>query len=698
MLMNPATFHPIALLIRALAASSVLLLVAACGESQSKTDTTPKATTTTATTAVASTQPIPVPLRGEFISRGTFANPHAHIPAQCSIETGHGTQSACLFCHTNGVAALNLGNNNPQAGANSNIGNLQADYAFGVVDYPFVVNSSINPWINTLKPEVLHAAVIALGETPADWPMQDYIRQNNWQAAFAKRPGSVKDWDPKVESPFRLFPGLNPADLPADTDGFVRTSRPADGFFKDDRGYLTGWRAINFMPYGIFTPLSGSVSGVYIRLPAQFMQDEQNQFDLKVIKANLDLVERNIQDRLTPGETHFIGAAKMITIVRGQYPLGTEFAHPLHYVDVQADGHDPAISRFPGTRAQRVKEIRWMVKSRVWYPAEFGQGLKEETAPVYANRKEGWIENGTGWILGGWIEDAQGDLRPQRPEELVQCVGCHSGNVRQSDIGQYPVFTSGTGNTIDSTWSLPRKLPGAAGWQEMNYLGYRANATAQPNQIPGHLTTPEPINRGFDQGEFRVFLDHVVGASLYGDMPETIERYLADRITPAHGYSAAWPDLDTLARRADEHPDAAQAIQRTQRQRLKLIREFTARGAYLDAQGHIRPELFLPTETMAREAARRYRQVVVTQRYVFGKDVFPETPLALRYFRKPGEGFAHQDGRPYQLGDVITDRPINTKQGDFSYGMGTTPTLIDTDKPFSQDGDFVPDYVPLLKP
>jgi hypothetical protein len=30
--------------------------------------------------------------------------------------------------------------------------------------------------------------------------------------------------------------------------------------------------------------------------------------------------------------------------------------------------------------------------------------------------------------------------------------------------------------------------------------------------------------------------------------------------------------------------------------------------------------------------------------------------------------------------------------------MGTTPTLIDTDKPFSQGGDFVPDYVPLLKP
>ncbi|ANJ67692.1 hypothetical protein A9404_10165 [Halothiobacillus diazotrophicus] len=662
--------------------------------------------------------PRPIPLRGEFISRDTFANPHAHIPAQCYIETGHGTQSACLFCHTNGVAALKLGNNNPQAGANPNIGNLQADYAFGVVDYPFVVNSSINPWINTLKPEVLRTAVSALGEHPDDWDMQSYIRQDNWQAAFAQRPGSVKDWDPKVASPFRLFPGLNPADLPADDDGFVRTTRPADGFFKDARGHITGWRAINFMPYGIFTPLAGSVSGIYIRLPAQYMMDEENRFDIAVYKANLDRVERNIQDRLAAGETHYVGAAKTVAIVRGQYPLGTEFAHPLHYVDVRADGHDPAVSRFPGSRAQRVKEIRWMIKSRVWYPEEFGQGLKEETAPVYANRKEGWIENGTGWMLGGWIEDASGALRPQRPDELVQCVGCHSGNVRQSDIGQYPVFTSGTGNTIDSTWSLPRKLPGAAGWQEMNYLGYQANPKATADGTPGHLTTPEPVNRGFNQGEFRVFLDHVVGASLYGDMPETIERYLAAEITQAHGYSAVWPDLTTLVDRltgpthtqADKGRVTDQAsppetasdipgtIERAQRQRLDLIREFTARGAYLDAQGCIRPELFLPTETQALAAARRYREVVVTQRYVYGKDVFPETPLALRYFRDPKEGFPHQDGRPYHPGDIITDRPINTKPGDFSYGMGITPTLIDTDKPFAQGGDFVGDYVPLLKP
>ena len=34
--------------------------------------------------------------------------------------------------------------------------------------------------------------------------------------------------------------------------------RPA----KSDSNQPTGWRAVNFFPYGIFTPMSGSVSGI----------------------------------------------------------------------------------------------------------------------------------------------------------------------------------------------------------------------------------------------------------------------------------------------------------------------------------------------------------------------------------------------------------------------------------------------------
>ncbi len=645
-------------------------------------------------TPTAAEKPAPA-LLGDYISRATFANPHAHIPAQCFIETGGGTQNACIFCHTNGVAALGLGNNNPQAGLNPNIGDLQADYAFGVFDYPQVVNSSINPWINTLKPEVLHAAVNALGVNPADWDMQSYIRQNNWQAAYAKRAalGATLAWDAKVDSPYRLFPSLNPADLPADADGFVRSTFAQAGVFKDAAGFVTGWRAINFMPYGIFTPLAGSVSGIYIRLPKEFMQAANGEFSTARYAENLELVAANIQNRLAANQTHYLGAASHIAIVRGQYPLGTEFAHPLHYVDVQADGHDPAVSQFPGTRAERVKEIRWMIKLHEWLPAEFGNTLKEESAPVYASRSDGWIENGTGWLIGGFIEDASGDLRPQTPSELTQCVSCHSGNVRQSDIGQNPVFTSGTGNTIDSTWALPRKLNGAAGWGEMNYLGYRAHAAAAANQNPGELTTPEPINRYANQGEFRFFLDHVVGISLFGDMPATVDAFLAQKISTAQGFSHDWPDLTAIIATHD-----VAAIAAAQAERLALIRELTAKGAYLDSAGRILPELFLPTRADALAAARRYREVVATQRYDFGKDVFAHTPVSLRYFRDQSTGYAHQNGTPYAVGEVITDRPINTTVGEFTYGMGIVPTLIDAEKPFKEGGNFVSDYVPLLAP
>ncbi len=634
----------------------------------------------------------PSALKGNAIDRGTFPNPHAHIPAQCYIETSYGKQNACMFCHTDGVSNLKLGNNNPMAGANPNVGNLQTEYAFGVVNFPYIVNSSINPWINTLKPEELRKAVDAQGYKPEDWDMQTYIRQDNWKAAFEQRPGSVKDWDPKIDSPFRLFPGLSPDDLPAQADGFVRSTTEARGFFNDGQGWNTGWRAVNFMPYGIFTPLAGSVSGIYIRLPQEFMQREDGTFDLAIYKTNLDLVERNVQDRLN-GETNYSGSAKNIVIVRGQYPLGTEFAHPLHYVDVEADGSNKNISAFPGTRSQRVKEIRYMYKAHPWFPEEFGLGLKDESAPVYANREQGWIENGVGWILGGWIEDSKGALRPQTPSELTQCVGCHSGNVRQANIGQNATYTSGVGNTIDSTWALPRKFAGDAGWSEMNYLGYTARAQALMDETPGFMTEKEPQNRFLNKGEFRVFLDYVVGASLYGDMPKTVEAYIAKQITQANGYPANWPELEPLLAAKN-----AEGIKQAQALRLKLMRDFTARGEHLDSTGRIRPELFLPTRQNALAAAARYRQVVVTQRYDFGKDVFPETPFTLRYLRTADVGFAHQDGKPYQLGEIVTDRPINTNVAEFTYGMGITPTLIDETLPYAQGGTFLADYVPLLKP
>ncbi len=627
-------------------------------------------------------------LQGDFFNPVQFDNPYAHIPAQCYIETSHGAQNACQFCHTNGVYELGLGNNLPQAGAEARLGNLQLEYSFAP-HRPFEPLSAANPWENTLKPEKLLAAVRALGHDPQAWnsaEMVRYVRQDNWQAGFAQRPGNPKYWDSAINHPMRLFPGLAPADLPAQGDGFVRSAQASRGFFKDAAGWLTGWRAVNFMPYGIFTPMTGSVSGIYIRLPQVFMQDASGQFSLATYQRNLDLVERAIQDRLTPADgPTFTGQAHTVPLRRGEYPVGTEFAHPLHYVDVATDGTRPDISRFPGTRSQRVKEVRYMMKWKDFHHADFRPGEKEEGLPVYGHATQGWVDNGVGWYLAGYIEDARGELRPQTPQELTQCIGCHSGVVRTE---QAPSFTSGTGNTVDSTWAMARKWPGAAGWKEMDYLGYQAHASADTHATPGQARMGDPFNRGEGKGELRHFLDNVVGASLYGDMPGAIERYLAQTIRAARGYTADWPAIVT---RSPQAFTASQAL------RQRLMRELTARGEHLDAKGMVQGALLYPPQADALAGAARYRQVVVSQRYHLGKDVFAATPVNFTYLRDSAQAFTHLNGQPYRQGEVITDRSVHrSNPAADTYLVGDVPTLIDAARSFAQGGTYNPDYVPLL--
>ncbi len=617
------------------------------------------------------------PLSETFIDRMILPNPYAHIPAQCYIETSAGTQNACQYCHSDGLAKRHFGNNTPQAGSSIVLGNLQTEYAFAAFHYPYVTNGSVTPWTNTLFPQKLQAKVKKIGQDPESWDMARYIRQDNWSAAFAKRPGSPKYWDAGVKHPFRLFPGLDPADLPADKDGFVHSSKRQNAFFQDQLGHNTGWRSINFVPYGIFTPLTGSVSGIYIRLAEKFMKNDQGEFDDAIYTANLELLSRAIQDRLgKDAPDHYLGQAKDVEVVPGIYPLETEFAHPLHYVDVAADGSADSPSPFPGTRARRVKEIRYMYKFQPFNPYYGGADVKEEEGPARVGIEEGWIDNGAGWLLSGYIEDARGELRPQTPGELVQCVGCHSGSGPQDGIA-YEEFTSGTGNTIDSTWAFPRQLAGDAGWAEMDVMGYiRGNNGPRTQQ-------PDPINRHLGKGEFRHFLETVVGASLYGDMPASVEVFLVKRIRQDRGYSADWPALDT---------SSAETFLNAQRKRQKLMQELTSRNEYLDADGNIAGALLYPPEDQALDTARAYRQVVVTQRYDFGKDVFPQTPATFRYFRTRETAFKHQDGRPYRLGEVITDREIDTDPKSLTYGVGITPTLIREDA----DGSFISDYQPLL--
>lgn len=623
-------------------------------------------------------------LQGSVISPLRFSNPYPQIPAQCYTETSRGAQNTCQYCHTNAVYKAGLGNNNPQAGAEPRIGNFQLEYAYAPYD-SYAPLASINHWENTLKPEVLKQVVASLGIDPLTWDMQTYIRSDNWQAAFQQRSGDLRAWDAGVQSDFRLFPALDPQDLPAKADGFVRSAEAKQGYFQDEQGWLTGWRALNFMPYGIFTPLTGSVSGVYLRLPVQFMQDVDGRFDLAIYKANLDLLEQAIQGRLTASSpTQYWGKAQEIAVQRGLYPLGTEFAHPLHYVDVEADGSDVSISPFPGTRSRRVKEIRYMYKARTWEPSHFRPAEKAEGTGVYGNDQQGWVDNGAGWLLAGFIEDKNGALRPQTREEMTQCIACHSGITRT----EFPTFTSGTGNTIDSTWAMARKFSGDLGWQEMNYLAYQADKMALPTALPGQANQTDPLNRSLGIGELRYFLETVVGASLYGDMPASIETWLAQEIRQAQGYSADWPPLDQLN---------ASAFQQAQALRQRLMRELTAKGKHLQVNGNIQGVFLYPPQQESLAAAARYRQVVVTQRYHLGKDVFATTPWAYRHFRESAEAVTKADGTAYQLGELITERAVELDDpASFTYRAGNTRTGIDDSKPYPM-GNYNPEYSPLLK-
>jgi len=621
----------------------------------------------------------PSPLVATYLDRADMPNPYAHIPAQCYIETSAGSQNACQYCHTDSLARRRFGNNTPQAGASPVLGNLIESYAFAALRHPFQANGSVNPWENTIFPERLRERLAAAGQDPAVWDMQAYIREDNWGSAYGQRPGDPRGWDAGRAHPFRLFPGLDPADLPAANDGFVRSVQEGNGYFHDNRGWNTGWRAVNFVPYGIFTPLTGGVSGIYLRLPEQFMRDAAGHFSLAVYSRNLDLLARAVQDRLQPGDpTHYEGAAKAVALEPGLYPVGTEFAHPLHYVDLAADGAVGSPSPFPGTRARRVKEIRYMYKLLPWDPRLAGPETKEEDAPARVGIGEGWIDNGAGWILAGFIEDAAGALRPQTPSELVQCVGCHSGNAPQPEKG-YAGFASGTGNTVDSTWALARQLPGPDGWREMDAMGYAVAADGQS----ARSTRPEPRNRKLGMGEYRYFLETVVGVSLYGEMPGSVERFLAGKIRRERGYSEDWPSLAF---------SSAEALLAAQKLRQSLMREMTSRGEHLTPDGALVADLLYPTRADALAGAARYRQVVVTQRYDFGKDVFGAVPFTFLYFRPEGQSFSHQDGRPYSPGEIITDRPVDDDPASLTWGVGIAPTLIRLSGP----DDLAGNYEPLL--
>ena len=606
-------------------------------------------------------------------------NEEPEIPAQCWIETSYGTQNACKYCHTDYLASIGHGNNFP-------IADDQITYSFPSANLNRIL------WQNIIYPQNIEARLKSEGISIPSLEDVEYVRVDNWLPTFMKARGNGNtSWlnANRKKDPFALFPALNPNHLfPYNADnptgngkhGFI----DAEGFVRCEKESYTGWRAINFFPYAIFTPLTGSVSGIYIRLPEKFMTLNGTK-DVETYKQNLHLLEKNIKNQ-DYHQTHYLGDASNVEVKKGFYPVGTEFAHPLHYVDLLADGEmgtsvDGVIANgraqyeFPGTRSKRVKEIRYMYKWKEVGLDDIGEDEEEEGhGDEYGNyigrEGQGWIDNGMGWIIAAYIENRHGDLRPQTTEELAQCLGCHSK----------------VGNTIDAIWSFQRKLPELEGWAEMNYGQYNSNN-------PSETKLQDYYYEHSGMGELGYFYYTVVGADLYGVMPVEVRNELieyANKIDLRKELGITFGIFEILDDEILKKMDKSQRKPRLLA-RQKLMRHYSRNMEYLaysqtDDKFYVKGNIFYPTPETMKANIQGYRKIVLDQSYNLGKDVFGSESEHIPFtFRSDGT-VQDERGRPIPVGEVIYSRPYNNE------GVGITPTGIIEGEAYDLNGNLVTDF------
>lgn len=150
--------------------------------------------------------------------------------------------------------------------------------------------------------------------------------------------------------------------------------------------------------------------------------------------------------------------------------------------------------------APRMKEVRYMQKAlfrskeslaSAYYAEAKDKAFEKLPQTRYLGEEQG-IDNGFGWTLNAYIEDAQGQLRPQHEQELAFCNGCHKT----------------VGSTFDQTFSFARKVPGAKGWGYINLH--------EIDDVPN-------INE--QEGEFLTYMKRVGGGDEFRQNAEMLARW-----------------------------------------------------------------------------------------------------------------------------------------------------------------------------
>lgn len=412
-----------------------------------------------------------------YIEHGEIYNPEAVIPPQCYTKT-EGKHNPCYICHQSYP--------NDRLRPNTmNDGFLQGAYDFSDI-------GNTNRWANLFKNRSEEIADIS------DDFIQGYINQDNYTA--------LAQW---LESDAWQGQAPNIKHLADGADAFDEKGLALDG---------SRWVAFNYKPVpSTFWPTNGSTDDVMIRLPNSFSEVD-GVFSQDVYFANLALVEMAIIN-LPKAETNplderavgidfngdgslesavtkitrrnrYFGDAQEVSVEHMLYPEGTEFLHSVRYIGLNGEKI---------VNARRMKEVRYMRK-HTFMPKErlknsYYREAKEKhfgNLPAVSSHGDRGTSNGMGWLLWGFIEDANGELREQNSQETFFCMGCHK--------------TIGT--TIDSTFAFARKKHGADGW------GY----------IDLHSLKDTP-NLGEERGEYLTYLERVGGGDEFRQNAEMLERW-----------------------------------------------------------------------------------------------------------------------------------------------------------------------------
>ncbi len=389
----------------------------------------------------------------------TVNNETAYIPSQCYTKTQDKVVAGrvfnpCYVCHTRSVEPNHVNDHDLQ------------------LNYSFPEPALENPWKNLFEDRSERIRDIA------DLEMDHYIKSSNYidergEIILRKKLATIpNEWDYNDNGSWDGY-------LPDCYFNFDDM-----GFDRDPDGIYSGWRAFAYYNFpGTFWPTNGSTNDVLIRLPKVFQTTAEGIFDLNIYQINLAIVEALIKrqniaidpvnekefgvDLNRNGELDMAGQVAFswdpvkgknmayvgqagkalengkIHLAAGLFPEGTEFLHSVRYVDFN-ENNETVLS-------SRMKELRYM-KKRNWKDYGFleAAGVNEikerndfpdRTRQLIGNPEQG-VNNDRGWILQGFIEDREGELRPQSFEETAFCIGCHGG----------------TGVTTDTVYAFPRKL------------------------------------------------------------------------------------------------------------------------------------------------------------------------------------------------------------------------------------------------